>query len=164
VIEVDVSPAAYNDWHIDGAVPWNVYTDLKDAAYRTVDRAEAAVSDAIGRPGTTLLDVRSAAEYQGERFWPSGGMEPGGRAGHRLVRAHLPAGPGPGPGLRRFLGRHTVLDIPGTVPGRPAPQRFKLQPALPGDRRRGGDTETLKAVLQEKPVITVVACRVGRGC
>lgn len=25
VIEVDVSPAAYNDWHIDGAVLWNVY-------------------------------------------------------------------------------------------------------------------------------------------
>jgi thiosulfate/3-mercaptopyruvate sulfurtransferase len=24
VIEVDVSPATYNDWHIDGAVLWNV--------------------------------------------------------------------------------------------------------------------------------------------
>jgi 3-mercaptopyruvate sulfurtransferase SseA len=29
VVEVDVSPAAYNDWHIDGAVLWNVYADLK---------------------------------------------------------------------------------------------------------------------------------------
>lgn len=37
VIEVDVSPAAYNDWHIDGAVLWNTYADLKDADCRTVD-------------------------------------------------------------------------------------------------------------------------------
>ena len=146
VVEVDVSPAAYTDWHIDGAVLWNVYRDLKDADYRTVSAAEwsgslpgpastpaptvvcygyapalgfwllkllghrdvrildcsretwradglpcsttespladggyrcgeradiradrAAVRDAIGRPGMTLLDVRSAAEFQGER-------------------------------------------------------------------------------------------------
>src|SRR6201995_1359259 len=40
VVEVDVSPAAYNDWHIDGAVLWNVYRDLKDADYRTVSAAE----------------------------------------------------------------------------------------------------------------------------
>ena len=170
VIEVDVSPAAYNDWHIDGAVLWNVYADLKDAAYQTADtvalqrlvassgigpdttvvfygyapalglwlmrlyghrevrildcsrdtwRAEghpwttaaaepppgtlqlgsedpriragqATVRDAIGRPGTTLLDVRSVAEYQGECFWPSGGMEPGGRAGHVPSAIHQP--------------------------------------------------------------------------
>src|SRR6201999_4223726 len=42
----------------------------------------AAVDGAIFQPATTLIDVRSAAEYRGERFWPSGGMEPGGRAGH----------------------------------------------------------------------------------
>ena len=30
VVEVDVSPAAYDDWHIDGAVLWNIYADLKD--------------------------------------------------------------------------------------------------------------------------------------
>jgi thiosulfate/3-mercaptopyruvate sulfurtransferase len=39
VVEVDVSPAAYGNWHIDGAVLWNVYTDLKDAGYRTVGTA-----------------------------------------------------------------------------------------------------------------------------
>jgi thiosulfate/3-mercaptopyruvate sulfurtransferase len=162
VIEVDVSPAAYNDWHIDGAVLWNVYRDLKDPDYRTASAEEverlvarsgigpdstvvcygyapalgywllklyghrdvrvldcsrdawradglpwavatsapasagyrvgaadaglradwSAVYAAIGHPDTTLVDVRTAAEYQGERFWPSGGMEPGGRAGH----------------------------------------------------------------------------------
>ena len=50
----------------------------------------AAVREAIGQPGTTLVDVRSAAEYQGERFWPSGGMEPGGRAGHVPSAVHQP--------------------------------------------------------------------------
>jgi len=170
VVEVDVSPAAYNDWHIDGAVLWNVYADLKDAEYRLTGAAAlerlvarsgigpdstvvfygyapalafwlmklyghpdvrildcsrdtwraggypwstaasepptgdfcltsedsrlradgTAVREAIGQPGTTLVDVRSAAEYQGERFWPSGGMEPGGRAGHVPSAVHQP--------------------------------------------------------------------------
>jgi thiosulfate/3-mercaptopyruvate sulfurtransferase len=170
VVEVDVSPAAYNDWHIDGAVLWNIYADLKDAEYRLVDNAaldrlvarsgigpdstvvfygyapalglwlmtlhghpdvrildcsrdtwraegyswstaasepptgsfrfgsedsrvradQAAVREAIGQPGITVVDVRSAAEYIGERFWPSGGMEPGGRAGHVPSAVHQP--------------------------------------------------------------------------
>jgi thiosulfate/3-mercaptopyruvate sulfurtransferase len=170
VIEIDVSPAAYGDWHIDGAVLWNVYADLKDADYRLVDapavqglvtrsgirpdstvvfygyapamafwlmklyghadvrildcsrdtwrgqgrpcssvpaepattryvlpqqnerlRADhTAVRHAIGDPGTTILDVRTRDEYQGERFWPSGGMEPGGRAGHVPGAVHQP--------------------------------------------------------------------------
>jgi thiosulfate/3-mercaptopyruvate sulfurtransferase len=41
-------------------------------------------------PGTTLLDVRSAEEYAGERFWPSGGMQPDGRAGHVPSAVHQP--------------------------------------------------------------------------
>jgi thiosulfate/3-mercaptopyruvate sulfurtransferase len=170
VVEVDVSPAAYHDWHIDGAVLWNVYQDLKDADYRLagttalnrlVDRSgigpdstvvfygyapamglwlmelyghrdarildcsrdawragghpwstsvtqpvaggyhfgeedrriradRAAVQRAIAEPGTTLVDVRSEAEYRGERFWPSGGAEPGGRAGHVPSAVHQP--------------------------------------------------------------------------
>jgi thiosulfate/3-mercaptopyruvate sulfurtransferase len=170
VVEVDVSAAAYDDWHIDGAVLWNVYTDLKDGDYRTVDgaaverlvagsgigpattvvfygyapalgvwllalyghedarilncsrdtwradgrpwtttttrpapvdphldgaerpiRAQLAdVQAAVVRPDTTLVDVRSAAEYHGERFWPSGGMQPDGRAGHIPGAIHQP--------------------------------------------------------------------------
>jgi thiosulfate/3-mercaptopyruvate sulfurtransferase len=170
VVEVDVSPAAYNDWHIDGATLWNVYADLKDTDYRLVDattlerlvkssgiepdstvvfygyapalglwlmklyghrdvrilncsrdtwraggypwstaasepapgswrladedsgiRADmTAVRATIGQQGITLVDVRSAAEYAGERFWPSGGMEPGGRAGHVPSAVHQP--------------------------------------------------------------------------
>jgi thiosulfate/3-mercaptopyruvate sulfurtransferase len=170
VVEVDVSPTAYRDWHIDGAVLWNIYADLKDADYHLVSDAAlerlmvrsgigpdstvvfygyapalgvwlmklyghrdvrildcsrdswraaghpwtsvasnpaagnirlgdqdasiradwAAVHHAIGRPGTVLTDVRSQAEFRGERFWPSGGMEPGGRAGHVPSAVHQP--------------------------------------------------------------------------
>ena len=170
VVEVDVSAAAYNDGHVDGAVLWNVYADLKDADYRPVAAAalerlvarsgigpdttvvfygyapalgvwlmrlyghadarildcsrdtwqagghpwsaaasgpagggfrigaedpglradQAMVLKAIGLPGTTLVDVRSAAEYRGECFWPSGGTEPGGRAGHVPSAVHQP--------------------------------------------------------------------------
>jgi thiosulfate/3-mercaptopyruvate sulfurtransferase len=170
VVEIDVSKLAYDEWHIDGAVLWNVYSDLKDAGYRLAGaeavsqllarsgigsdstvvcygyapamgfwlmklyghadvrildgsrdawlasggrtsgtpaepaagryalpaedqrvRADhAAVLHAIGDPGTTLVDVRSAAEYRGERFWPSGGQEPGGRAGHVPTAVHQP--------------------------------------------------------------------------
>ncbi len=170
VVEVDVSTAAYDNWHIDGAVLWNIYADLKDADYRLADTAAldrlvarsgigpdstvvfygyapalglwlmklyghadvrildcsrdiwlaegyprstvacepptggfclggedcriradlTAVREAIGQPGTTLVDVRSAAEYRGERFWPSGAMEPGGRAGHVPSAVHQP--------------------------------------------------------------------------
>ena len=50
----------------------------------------SAVRDAIGRADSTLLDVRSWDEYRGERFWPSGGLEPGGRAGHVPTAVHQP--------------------------------------------------------------------------
>jgi thiosulfate/3-mercaptopyruvate sulfurtransferase len=170
VVEVDVSRLAHEQGHIDGAVLWDVYAELKDAGYRLADtaaverllarsgitpdstivfygyapamgfwlmklyghadvrilncsrdawRAEGrrwsspltrpaatgyplrgqdgqlraghtTVMGAIGDPGTTLVDVRSEAEYQGERFWPSGGLEPGGRAGHVPSAVHQP--------------------------------------------------------------------------
>ncbi len=162
VVEVDVSRAAYDGWHIEGAVLWNIYADLKDGDYRLAGPAavgrllarsgigpdmtvvfygygaamglwlmklyghadarilncsrdtwrgagrpiSSAVAEpvpasylpgdpdarlradhhtvraAIADPRTTLIDVRTPEEYRGERFWPSGGMEPGGRAGH----------------------------------------------------------------------------------
>jgi thiosulfate/3-mercaptopyruvate sulfurtransferase len=170
VVEVDVSPAAYDEWHIDGAVLWNIYSDLKDLDYRLVepsaledllgrsgispestvvfygyapalgfwllklcghrdvhildcsrhtwragghpwntapatptpvayrlsgeDRSIRAgrleVQDAIGRSSTVLVDVRSGPEYHGERFWPSGAMDPDGRAGHIPDSVHQP--------------------------------------------------------------------------
>jgi thiosulfate/3-mercaptopyruvate sulfurtransferase len=48
------------------------------------------VLDAIRRGGTILLDVRSADEYRGARFWPSGAMDPDGRAGHLPSAVHQP--------------------------------------------------------------------------
>jgi hypothetical protein len=38
VVEVDVSPAAYKEGHVPGAVLWNVYKDLKDPNYKPRDR------------------------------------------------------------------------------------------------------------------------------
>jgi thiosulfate/3-mercaptopyruvate sulfurtransferase len=170
VVEVDVSKLAHEQGHIDGAVLWDIYAELKDADYqlagaqamerllarsgisqdstvvfygygpamgfwlmklyghadvrilncsRDAWRSEGRrwssqesrpaatryplhaqngqlraghteVASAIGDPATIIVDVRSAEEYRGERFWPSGGLEPGGRAGHVPSAVHQP--------------------------------------------------------------------------
>ena len=41
-------------------------------------------------PGPVFLDVRSAAEFSGERFWPSGATEGAARAGHIPDAVHMP--------------------------------------------------------------------------
>jgi thiosulfate/3-mercaptopyruvate sulfurtransferase len=48
------------------------------------------VRAAIGDPASTIVDVRSAGEYLGERFWPSGAAEETGRAGHVPTAVHVP--------------------------------------------------------------------------
>jgi len=170
VIELDVNAKSYDAGHIDGAVLWNIYTDLKDEQYQPIEasaferlvrdsgieadstvvfygyapamglwlmtlfghrdvrllncsrdawvhdarpwtttptrpastdyRLAAEVSEiradldavnvAISSHTTAIVDVRTVAEYEGERFWPSGGSEPGGRAGHVPSALHLP--------------------------------------------------------------------------
>src|ERR1700676_675082 len=40
LVELDVSPAAYDGGHIPGAVLWNAYSDLRDPDYKPVGRAE----------------------------------------------------------------------------------------------------------------------------
>jgi thiosulfate/3-mercaptopyruvate sulfurtransferase len=52
--------------------------------------AEADVLRLIGDPDAVLVDVRSREEFTGERFWPSGGMQEGGRAGHIPGAVWLP--------------------------------------------------------------------------
>ncbi|HEY8317516.1 MAG TPA: rhodanese-like domain-containing protein [Amnibacterium sp.] len=169
VVEIDVSAAAYDAGHIDGAVLWNAYTDLKDGDYATVDAggfarllrrsgitpgttvvcfgyaaalgfwllrryghhhvrildgsrdewlaaggalvpsttAPTPVDTVLGAADdrirasrervlrsiddldVTILDVRSDAEFRGDAFWPSGGSEPGGRAGHVPTARHV---------------------------------------------------------------------------
>ena len=49
-----------------------------------------AVRAAVLDGSATLLDVRSEAEFTGERFWPSGAAEELGRAGHIPTAVHVP--------------------------------------------------------------------------
>src|SRR5689334_24243430 len=44
VVEVDVSRRAHDEWHIEGAVLWDVYRDLKDADYRLIGTESAGRS------------------------------------------------------------------------------------------------------------------------
>jgi thiosulfate/3-mercaptopyruvate sulfurtransferase len=170
VVEVDISPAAYQTGHISGAILWNAYTDLRRPDYTPIDPAELtallsssgispastivfygygaylgfwlmkryshdrvllmdgprerwerarmpwslerpattrspyvlpggddstvvsrdAVNELIGRPDALILDVRSPAEFAGERFWPSGAAEHTGRAGHIPGAVNVP--------------------------------------------------------------------------
>jgi hypothetical protein len=58
VIEVDVSPLAYQQGHIQGAVLWNIDKDIKDINYQLVDKAttEALVNrSGIGPASTVVL-------------------------------------------------------------------------------------------------------------
>jgi thiosulfate/3-mercaptopyruvate sulfurtransferase len=170
LVELDVSSKAYDQGHLPGAVLWNVYSDLRDATYMPVGRAELErllsrsgitpettivvygysaplgfwlmtayrhkdirilggtrdvwaaaggewstevphpaqsiyslpdanaavlasrqdVESAIGEPRLVVLDVRSSAEYSGERFWPSGATEDTGRSGHVPGAVNVP--------------------------------------------------------------------------
>ena len=47
-------------------------------------------SQAMGEPDQVIIDVRSQAEYDGDRFWPSGATEGAGRAGHIPGAVHVP--------------------------------------------------------------------------
>jgi len=65
------------DFHLDG-----IDNDIRAFA--------DDVSGATGRWDHTILDVRSRPEFEGERFWPSGGVPEGGRAGRVPSAHHLP--------------------------------------------------------------------------
>lgn len=169
IVEVDVSPAAFDAGHIPGAAFWNAYGDLRPVDYRPLAASEFAgllsrsgigpdttvvfygygaylgywlmrsyghsrvflmdgsrerwvedghgwttelsaptptqypiasgradlvtqpqVLGLIGAHDAVLVDVRSREEFAGERFWPSGGMQEGGRAGHVPGAVWLP--------------------------------------------------------------------------
>src|SRR5215471_21541943 len=79
VIEVDVSAAAYGDWHIDGAVLWNIYADLKDADYRLV--GTAALDRLVARSG---IGPDSTVVFYG--YAPALGLWLMTLYGHRDVR------------------------------------------------------------------------------
>ena len=49
LVEVDVSPATYNQGHLPGAVLWNAYADLRDPGYRSVPPPQ--LEDLLSRSG-----------------------------------------------------------------------------------------------------------------
>ena len=94
--EVRILDCNRETWKAGGR-PWSETRTEPPAGHYEISGASfplrstwSDVEVAIGRPDATLIDVRSAAEYQGERFWPSGGTEPGGRAGHIPTAVHQP--------------------------------------------------------------------------
>jgi len=76
-------------WSTDQPSPTTA--DYRSPSPRPGIRADLdTVLAAIDDPSVTILDVRTAAEHAGERFWPSGGSEPAGRAGHIPGAVRLP--------------------------------------------------------------------------
>ncbi|HEV7166348.1 MAG TPA: sulfurtransferase [Micrococcaceae bacterium] len=77
----DAWKAADRPWTTEVPVPSMTRYHLPEPDH-ALRADQKAVEEAIGESNVTILDVRTDLEFRGERFWPSGGMEPGGRAGH----------------------------------------------------------------------------------
>src|SRR5262249_36923354 len=68
LVEVDVSPAAYDAGHIPGAVLWNAYTDLRRPDYTPITSAEvAALLSRSGIGQSTTIVLYGYGAYLG--FW-----------------------------------------------------------------------------------------------
>ncbi len=89
--------ASRDRWHEEGR-PWvteqptvarAVYPLPDPDPQLRIDRA--TVERAIRDPRSVIIDVRTEAEYRGERFWPSGAPEEHDRAGHVPSAVNLPA-------------------------------------------------------------------------
>jgi thiosulfate/3-mercaptopyruvate sulfurtransferase len=78
-------------------LPWTTaLPELVPSTY-TLDASEApllmelhALQGTLGSGNPLILDVRSQAEFAGERFWPSGATAGAGRPGHIPGAVHLP--------------------------------------------------------------------------
>jgi len=77
------------EWSIDEPAPAPAVYRLGPADPRLAAGLEDVAALAAD-PDAVVLDVRSQAEYDGERFWPSGATEDAGRAGHIPGAVHLP--------------------------------------------------------------------------
>jgi thiosulfate/3-mercaptopyruvate sulfurtransferase len=76
VVEVDVSPAAYDDGHIPGAVLWNAYADLRHPDYTPIGSPE--FQDLLGRSGIgpeTSVVFYGYAAHLGYRLLTAHGHE-----------------------------------------------------------------------------------------
>lgn len=80
---------AGHPWSTEVPAPGSSLYPLSD-----VRPAIAASREAVQRmtpgPHTVILDVRSLAEFDGERFWPSGASEGAGRPGRIPGAVHVP--------------------------------------------------------------------------
>jgi len=84
-------------WHEAGRTWTTDRTELVPSVY-TLPAAETAqlmsldaLQGTLGSGNPVILDVRSEAEFAGERFWPSGATEGAGRPGHIPGAVHLHA-------------------------------------------------------------------------
>lgn len=106
-------------WATDPSTPATTSYTLpatQDGMLMPLDAVQAASSS-----GTTLiLDMRSDAEFAGERFWPSGATEGAGRAGHVPGAVHLPIDllHTPEGALRDVAALRRVFEERGVVPER----------------------------------------------
>jgi thiosulfate/3-mercaptopyruvate sulfurtransferase len=79
---------AGQNWSTDVATPARSQYVL--AAQDAYASSKDGVGEMIGQPNRVILDTRSKAEYDGERFWPSGATEGAGRPGRIPGAVHLP--------------------------------------------------------------------------
>jgi thiosulfate/3-mercaptopyruvate sulfurtransferase len=79
---------AGQNWSADVPTPMRSQYVLR--AQNTFFSSKEDVLEMIGQPSRVIVDTRSKAEYDGERFWPSGATEGAGRAGHIPGAVHIP--------------------------------------------------------------------------
>ena len=91
-------------WSLDEPVPTPTTHPRIGSDPRLFPSRETVLA-MIGDPSQVILDVRSQAEYDGDRFWPSGATEGAGRAGHIPGSVHLAID-----GIRTEDGRFRDLD------------------------------------------------------
>jgi 3-mercaptopyruvate sulfurtransferase SseA len=68
------------NWSTD--VPTPAQSQYRLATRDTFSSSREDVQAMIRQPNRVIIDTRSKAEYDGERFWPSGATEGAGRSGH----------------------------------------------------------------------------------
>jgi len=76
------------NWSTDVATPARSHYVL--AAQDVYSSSKDGVQEMIRQPNRLILDTRSKAEYDGERFWPSGATEGAGRPGRIPGAVHIP--------------------------------------------------------------------------
>ena len=94
--DASVLDLSKRQWHDDGR-PWTTErSEPRPTRYALpepnaeIRALQPMVAAAIGTADPTVLDVRSEAEFLGERFWPSGAPAENGRAGRVPGALHVP--------------------------------------------------------------------------